>query len=205
MISIREMISVLFGRKPMEEFAPKRYPILDGAVNYSLAFVFTAILLVTEFLIFMLLNGYLSNIITISLLKDVAIYGFALALLTPIALVLSLALTYIWGAVHFLVAKFYAGMPGNINDFNGSFLTLMGSITLVQRLFLVIPVIGWIGAVFVHFYGISLTYKFIKARFGVSAARAAIIVLAPLCIIMLLLFGLSVIAAAYLILTLKPA
>ena len=52
-ISVREMAGVFFGRKPMEEFATKRYPIFDGIVNYAVALIFPAILLIVEYLLLM--------------------------------------------------------------------------------------------------------------------------------------------------------
>ncbi len=208
MISIREMFSVFFGRKPMEEFASQRYSIFDGAVNYSIAFISTTVLLAIIYLICVLLLAFVGGTGMAKAMLDAAIHGAVIAVATILALVSGLAFSYIWGAVHFFLSKFYAGMPGSLNDFNGSWLSLMGSVTLVQRLLLIVPLIVWfagefmklglamgivlvlialIPAILVHLYGVLLTFRFIKARLGMPQARAAIVVLVPIVVLMLAL------------------
>ncbi len=214
-ISIREMTGVFFGRKPMEEFASNRYPITDGVVNYSIAFVFTSVLLALEFLVFLFVLGFMAKQGTMKIVAEVGLYGIGLAFLAVVGLLGGIVCTYFWGAVHFFLAKFYAGMPGSLNDFNGSWLSLMGAVTLVQRLLVVIPVLAWFAAeameignalkfVFVligmapafivHLYGVILAYKFIKSRLSIPPARAAIVVLVPIVVLMALLFIPAVIA-----------
>lgn len=213
MISIREMASVFFGRKPMEEFASQRYSIFDGVVNYSIAFISTTFLLAIVYLIFMLLLAYIGGVGMAKALMDALIHGAVIAVATILALVSGLVFSYIWGAVHFFLSKFYAGMPGSLNDFNGSWLSMMGSITLVQRLLLFVPLIAWflagfmgldallgialvaiasIPAALVHFYGIFLTFRFIKSRLSISTARASIVVLVPTTVLTLALLALAV-------------
>ncbi|GEM_PF-5293803 len=208
MISIREMVGVFFGRKPMEEFASHRYPIIDGAVNYSISFALTSFLLVFEFLALWLILGVMDGQGTMGVITNAAIYGVGLAILVPVLLVGSIICAYLWGAVHFFLAKFYAGMPGSLNDFNGSWLSLMGSITLVQRLLAMLALLAWFmggllnlgGAIsalllvlglvpcgIIQLYGMFLTYKFIKARLNISNARAAIVVLLPIAVLLALL------------------
>ena len=213
MISIREMVGVFFGRKPMEEFVSHRYTIQDGTVNFSAAFIFTGVLLVFEFLVFRMVLAFMAKQGTIKIVTDTAIYGVGFAVLTVVLLVAMLALTYIWGAVHFFLAKFYAGMPGSLNDFNGSWLSLMGSITLIQRLLLALPILAWflaeflklaalmkiilplvglLPALLVQLYGVFLTFRFIRSRLSITNARAAIVVLLPLAVITLAALVLSI-------------
>ena len=106
---------------------------------------------------------------------------------------------YLLGALQFMIAGFYRKDKGSLNNFNASFIALASSIKLVVGLFLLVPFVGWFAAVVALIYGVVLMYRFIRDRFTLNDAQAAIVVLIPTDLLLAILLVFAGIISTFLI------
>jgi len=194
MFNLRELLDIFLRKTPIEAFAGRRIALSTGAVTYAISFLVVAVLMLVEIMIFrfgyFILNkeGFVPFLIGAGLILVSAI------IIIPIALIAGFVCAYIWGAIHYFLARFFSNKPGSLNDFNGSLITLFSSVKFAEGLILLIPVIGWLVAAVMPLYGLFLTFKFMKEKFNLTEPQAAIVVLLPFNIALgaLLLVGLAV-------------
>ncbi|HLC79795.1 MAG TPA: hypothetical protein VJG83_05245 [archaeon] len=184
MMHIREMIDLFLGKTHMDSFAGQNISIAEGIKTNALAFFVVAALILFEVILFLIVGIVLSpqSLLSSFLLIGAAILGSLI--LIPVGFVLNLLISYVWGALHFFIAKFFSNKPDSLNNFNGALLSLFGSITLVRGVVALVPVLGWIVSVLVQFYGVVLMFRFVKARFNLTDAQGLIVVLVPLNIVL---------------------
>ena len=168
----------------MDSFAGQNISIAEGIKTNALAFFVVAALILFEVILFLIVGIVLSpqSLLSSFLLIGAAILGSLI--LIPVGFVLNLLISYVWGALHFFIAKFFSNKPDSLNNFNGALLSLFGSITLVRGVVALVPVLGWIVSVLVQFYGVVLMFRFVKARFNLTDAQGLIVVLVPLNIVL---------------------
>ena len=184
MLNLRELVDIFLGRIPMDTFAGRRIALPAGAITYAIAFVVVAVFIAIEAFIFRVGLFFLNKEPLGAFVLSLGLMILAVIVLIPIALIGSLVCTYIWGAVHYFLARFFSNKPGSLNDFNGSFLTLFGSIKLAEGIVFLVPVLGWIAACIIQLYGLFLDFKFVKSKFNLTEAQAAIVVLLPVVIVL---------------------
>src|SRR3989339_412388 len=193
MLAIREIIGIFTGRTSIESFSTRRIDLAGGALTFSLAFVIVSLLLSIEALIAGIANWAMSKGDMVSLLIIFAIVVFGALFGTVLLLIAQIIAVYLWGAVHFYLAKLFSNKPDNLTEFNSVLLCIFAATTLAAGLFMLIPLVGWVFALLVQAYGIVLMFRFVKSRFNLTDAQAAIVVLAPIDALLLLVFIASVI------------
>ena len=180
MFNLRELLDLFTGRTSMESFAGNRISVTSGATTYAMIFGVIAFLFLVEALVFRLGFFFMgANEGFVAFLIAVGLIIVASLVIIPIALIAELAFIYVWGAFHYALARFYSNKPGLMNDFNGSLMALFSSLKLAQGLVFLVPVIGWLAAGVMQLYGLLLTFRFMKEKFNLSDAQAAIVVLIP--------------------------
>jgi len=192
MINPMSFVDVFTGREPMQYFAQKRISLRKGVMNFALAFFSIGILLGIEFTLFRFLYGLLTGEELVAMLIGTILFAVAFAVVLPIAFVFRVLLCYVWASLHFFIAGFFRPNRGDLNEFNGSMLTVFASELVVSGGMSLVPVVGWLAAAIAHLYSLLVVFRFIKERIGLPEVQAAIIVLIPANIAMLFM----VIAAA---------
>ena len=187
MFNLHELLDIFTGKTSMESLASRRVTISSGATTFALAFAVVAFLLTCEFLFFRFVYWLTTGEQFVPFIIGAGIILLVCLVLAPVLLLLKMAATYVWGALHYSIVRFFSNKQGPLNEFNGLLFLLFASITFVQGLLMLIPVIGWIAAGVVHFYALFLMYRFVKAKFNLNDAQAAIVVLLPFDILIALM------------------
>ncbi len=199
MANLRELLDIFLGRTPVQVFASHRISISTGAVTYALSFLAVAVLIVVEALV--LRAGYWlwAKEPLIPFLLGEGVIVLAAVIAVPLLLVAKLAAAYVWGAIHYSIARFFSNKPLHLNDFNGSLITLFSAFTFAKGIVALIPIIGWAVAALLNLYELLMLFRFVKEKFNLTDAQATIVVLVPFNILLgaLLLFML---AASFLLL-----
>ncbi|MBI4210784.1 MAG: hypothetical protein HY544_04735 [Candidatus Diapherotrites archaeon] len=197
MFHLRALFDIFTGRKPVEALSDQRVDIKTGLLAFALAFFVTFFLLGIEVFVFEIFYGVMSKQGLVSIILTLVGIMIGTVVGGVILYVLLVVFSYIYGAMHYAIIKHYTNTPETLNDFNGALLVIFSSVRLVQGLLFLIPVIGWLLAGLVQIYSLIPVYKFIKNRFSLSEAKAVIVLLLPVTLLVVGLFVLSVIAAAF--------
>jgi len=184
MINFKLLLQTFFNKRPVEFLARTHYSLKDGIINFIVPFLLISILLAGEIILAKLIFGFSSGEEIVSLLISVIILIILLIVAVLILIVAELIFYYLFGAIQFILAGFFKRDGEKISDFNGSFLTLFASVTLVSGIFMLIPVIGWILAILAYAYSIVLNFRFIRERFNLNDSQATIVVLLPVNILL---------------------
>ena len=199
MLNLREMLDIFTGRAPVESFANRRIDIAAGIASFAAAFFLVAFLFTIEFGAFKAITGFMAAESLVNLFVAIAIIVFLAVVLSLVSFLAIIIFLYVWGAIHFFIAKFFSNKPQSLNDFNGAWFGLFGSVVLVEGLVALVPILGWVIAIAIKLYGVVLSFRFVKSRFNLSDAQAAIVVLLPFDLAMLGLVIISGIASFILI------
>lgn len=195
MLTIRQMLGLFFGKVPISSFAGERISIGQGALTFALAYFSVSVLLAGELVILSLAYGFLANTEIVALLVSTGIVLFTSLIIVFVSFFAYLVSSYIWGAIHFFIARFFSNKPDRLNDFNGSVLSVFASVKLVKGIFFLIPVVGWLFSIVVHLYGLVLLFRFVKARLNLTDSQATIVVLLPFNLALFVLLVIAVIVS----------
>ncbi|MEK6957711.1 MAG: hypothetical protein AABW99_01910 [archaeon] len=193
------LFGVFTGSKPVEKIVFDRPSMKSAAISYAAVFAIVSLLLIVESALFLLASSILSSVDAVQAIVSVLIFCAVAVILAVVVLVFKFAFAYVWASLHFFLASFFSKRSYNLSDFNAIAITLFSSVNIVSGLLLLIPVIGWIAAVAVQFYGAALLRRAVRNYFGVSADQASIIVLVFLNLAMLVFVIIAAIASFVLI------
>ena len=199
MINFKLLLQTFFNKRPVEFLARTHYSIKEGIISFVVPFLIVSILLAGEIFLARIIFGFVSGEELVSLLISVIILVIALIFSVLILLFAELIFYYLFGAVQFILAGFFRSDREKMNDFNGSFLVLFASVTLVSGIFMLIPVIGWILAILSYVYSIVLNFRFIRERFNLSDSQSAIVVFLPVNILLAIILIIVTIVSLVLI------
>ena len=199
MIGFKQLIATFFGKRPVEFLARANISLKEGIINFAVPFFFVSILLSMEVLFVNLALSLVNSQEIVSLLIGMIILAIGLAILVPIVFMCEIIFYYIFGASQFLVAGIFRKEKGSLNDFLGSFLTMFASVKLICGIVLLVPLLGWLVAILSKIYSIILNYRFVRERFNLTDAQAAIVVLVPVDILIGLLLVVVTAIAFFLI------
>ncbi len=194
-----DLFGVFTGSRPVEKIVFDRPSMKSAAISYAAVFAIVLLLLIAESALFLLASSILSSTDAVQAIVSVLIFCVAAVILAAVALVFKFAFAYVWASLHFFLASFFSKKSYDLSSFNAIAMTLFSSVNLVSGLLLLIPVIGWIAAIAVQFYGAALLRRAIRNYFGVSGDQASIIVLVFLDLSMLVFVIVAAIASFVLI------
>ncbi|HZX20737.1 MAG TPA: hypothetical protein VFF13_07045 [archaeon] len=199
MINPKVLLFAFFGKKPIGIFVSEKLSLKDAVMTYAIVFLIVKLLLVLEIIVFVGLSSFLAGQALVDLLVGMLLLLIGLLVLIPFVFAAELVFIYLLGALQFMIAGFYRKDKGSLNNFNASFIALASSIKLVVGLFLLVPFVGWFAAVVALIYGVVLMYRFIRDRFTLNDAQAAIVVLIPTDLLLAILLVFAGIISTFLI------
>ncbi len=199
MLSLRNLLGLFRGGTAIKQFAGQNFSLKEGIFTYAISFFFVSLMLGIEIFLLRIIIFFLGGESAVGLAVGLAILAFAMLICFPALFMANVFLSYIWGAFHFFLARYFNPKPDSLNAFNGSLLAIFASVKLVEGILLLLPVVGWVLKIPVNAYGAWLVFNFVKARFNLSDARAAIVVLVPLNLLLLFLLAVSLIVSFALI------
>jgi len=199
MINFKLLLQTFFNRRPVEFLARTHYPIKEGVINFVVPFLIVSVLLAGEIFLAKLILGVFSGEELVSLLISLIILIIGLIVSVLIILFVELIFYYIFGAIQFILTGLFKSDREKMNDFNGSFLTLFASVTLVGGIFMLVPIIGWLLAIIAYVYSIVLNFRFIRERFNLTDAQSTIVVILPVNILLAILLVIVTIISVVLI------
>ncbi len=199
MISYWNMLKFFFDRSEVDRIASRKSNLKDSIMTFAkaffpIAFVFNIQISVFVFLYLILTNGGFFQSFLLSLLVV-----FSYFILAPLFFIFQLVFAFFWGSITFFLADFMKHKIGKLEDFNSEVIYLFACVNFVQCLMFLVPLVGWISALFFQFYSVSLYYRLVGLKFGLNAERAAILVMLPLDILLSFLLVVSIIGFVFVI------
>jgi hypothetical protein len=193
------MLKIFFDRSEVDRIAFHKSDLKDSLWAFAKAFFPIAFVFDIQISVFVFLYSILTNVGFFQSVLLSLLVIFSYFILAPLLFIFQVVFAYFWGSVTFFLADFMRHKSGKLQDFNSAVIYLFACVKFVQCLMFLVPLVGWISAIFFQFYSVSLYYRLVKLKFGLTPERATILVMLPLDILLSFILVVSIILFVFVV------